>query len=417
MTIQLSTLLTNTSTSETAATITTKLESTPLVLDYTQSTPWWWTGVAGSDDVRASMTINRLADYTGGGVNSFGNRCGGNALQVITTTNSTHTNAEYAFSAHVVSNSVIDPAAITIGQAWPQNVAVFGGAYQMPAATAPLWAANFSAQNKSGTAQVAGRGAVIGIEVNVGISGVDNFNSSVGIQFTAQPMDGISCTAWNAAWVTHGANNGWKNAFYTNSGSVSSFYSDATGTRGLHLAGSYGVAIDTSTATNSSGTALRIKSGDRIAFDTNDQFNMKYNSATGFLEFWNNAGRKGYIDLTSGADGAFTPNAVTVAGGTQTITGPKIFSQNTEFPAVNITGSTKLVGALATTMTGCSNLGGANAVSLSNTALNIEQICTSGYIASLLSATPTNGQVETVLRPLYAIVSCLLDELKDRKVL
>lgn len=282
-------------------------------LEYTETASW-----TGED--RSSMFISRNANYTGGGVNAFGNRCVGKALQVNTVTNTTHTNAEYAFWAGIQSYANIDPAAVTIGQTWPQNLGAFAGGFQY--GTAPVWAANFSVQNKSGVAQAAGRGAIVGLELNVGITGVDNFQSSIGIDAVPQPMTGTTCNPWVAYMSAGDTNVKWQYGFYAKTGTTASFYSNAPGIRGMDLAGNYAVGLDLSTATISN-SAIRVKANDFISLDGNDQFRLKLNSANESIEFYNLGTRRGFISLAGGAD-------VNLAGvdftSTQTVGGNKTFT-------------------------------------------------------------------------------------------
>ena len=49
--------------------------------------------------------------------------------------------------------------------------------------------------------------------------------------------------------------------------------------------------------------ALRIKEDQYLSLSANNQFKIKYNSSTGYIEFYAGASRKGYIDM-GGADHA-----------------------------------------------------------------------------------------------------------------
>ena len=60
---------------------------------------------------------------------------------------------------------------------------------------------------------------------------------------------------------------------------------------GIILSGTYGNA------------ALRIKEDQYLSLSANNQFKIKYNSSTGYIEFYAGASRKGYIDM-GGADHA-----------------------------------------------------------------------------------------------------------------
>jgi len=86
--------------------------------------------------------------------------------------------------------------------------------------------------------------------------------------------------------------------------------------------------------------------------------------------------------------------------------------------SINFLGGSRDYGALINYNAGLSNFGGANAVSHNTTnTLNIDSICTSGVIASFMSATPTNVQVENILRPLYCMFSELIADLRAKKAI
>lgn len=287
----------------TSGSVITALQSVNPVLEYTESQAW-----VGED--RSSITIQRNASYTGGGENSWGNRCVGKAVQINTTTNATHANAEYALWAGVQSYANLDPAATTIGQSWPQNVGAFAGGFQY--GSAPVWAANFSVQNKSGLPQRPNYGAVVGLELNVGITGKDDYRSSVGISLVPQPMSGTTSNPWVAYWSAGDVDNAWQYSFFAQTGTEASFYSNATGVRGINLAGAYAVGLDLSTA-NISNAAIRIKSGDFISLDENDTIQIKYNSTNGLIEFFDGETRHGYINMYSGADVEFNSTSAPLA--------------------------------------------------------------------------------------------------------
>ena len=276
----------------TSGSVITALRSVNPFLEYTESQAW-----TGED--RSSITIQRNASYTGGGENSWGNRCVGKAVQINTTTNATHSNAEYALWAGVQSYANLDPAATTIGQSWPQNVGIFAGGFQY--GSAPVWAANFSVQNKSGLPQQLNYGAVVGLELNVGITGKDDYRSSVGISLVPQPMSGTTSNPWVAYWSAGDTNNAWQYGFFAQTGTEASFYSNAAGVRGMDLAGNYTVGLDLSSATIS-GSAVRIRSNDFISLDAYDENRIKFNPNTGCIEFYNHGTRRGFINMDSGAD-------------------------------------------------------------------------------------------------------------------
>lgn len=68
-------------------------------------------------------------------------------------------------------------------------------------------------------------------------------------------------------------------------------YLNGDSLHGIILSGTYGNA------------ALRIKEDQYLSLSANNQFKIKYNSSTGYIEFYAGASRKGYIDM-GGADHA-----------------------------------------------------------------------------------------------------------------
>lgn len=116
---------------------------------------------------------------------------------------------------------------------------------------------------------------------------------------------------------------GWQygHRVLSDGGTSASFYSEAVAPYGfgLQLAGSYAVGIDTTTATNSSGIAFRMKAGDAICFDGTSAYKMKLNAGAGLLEFYNGSTRHGYINIGSGADVNF--NSAGGGGGVTSFNG------------------------------------------------------------------------------------------------
>ncbi len=114
---------------------------------------------------------------------------------------------------------------------------------------------------------------------------------------------------------------------------------------------------------------------------------------------------------TVGVGGAATPE-LDVKLGVNTIATFKL-------DGYRINGATVSISVPTTTVTGPNTLAGAQAVILSQSALNMETFSTIGQIAASIGAAPANvgNSVETVLRPIYAIMSCLLADLKNRKLI
>lgn len=84
---------------------------------------------------------------------------------------------------------------------------------------------------------------------------------------------------------------------------------------------------------------------------------------------------------------------------------------------IQVLNAATLVGPVSASMTGMNSIGGSNAVSFAASAFNFDTTCADGTIRTYMSATPTNVQIEQVVRPLYCFLSCLLAELRNRKVI
>ncbi len=85
---------------------------------------------------------------------------------------------------------------------------------------------------------------------------------------------------------------------------------------------------------------------------------------------------------------------------------------------VNVKGAARDLGQPISSFFNYTNWGGTNAKGFTDFgSLNVDALCASGAIASVMSASPSNGEVETVVRPLYCIISTLIKELIDKKVI
>lgn len=305
-----------------------------------------WSG----DVFKDSMMILRNADYSGGGDDSSGNRNSGYGLYVQTTSSTNASNNECGIRGVIVNNSVVDPSATALGQAWPQQIAVAGNAFQMLGANSPVWGGWFSAHNFSGVPQVAGRGALCGIEVNVGLNGTDAYSSTIGVM--AIPLvvgSGGVCKGWTAFWASSSGNTDicWQFGFTAQDSAYASFYSRGIGIRCLHATGTYVVGLDLGDATCTTG--LRLARGQKIAFDKNDDYYMKLNSASGLLEFFRQSTRRGYINLDSGADSDLASGAG--GGGDAYVGGINAFTNVNYFQNSTYLGADPSFNAIAGTST------------------------------------------------------------------
>lgn len=80
-------------------------------------------------------------------------------------------------------------------------------------------------------------------------------------------------------------------------------------------------------------------------------------------------------------------------------------------------GATYSIGTTASTLTGLTSTGGAAAVAYTTSAFNLETFCTDGTLRTFMSASPSNVEVEQVLRGAYCMISSLIQELRTRKVI
>lgn len=303
-----------------AAAIRTALTSTAATHN------WIWNAtVPGAVDAGPQQTIylqrNAVYDNTvglSGGVVS--------ALYVETfTPTGTHNLFEWGITSALHSRSVssIIPSGPLAGFASPQNVAVNGTVFR-DAGNAPIWGGNFVAYHEFNEWNTT-RGAMHGVEINVGGNGVDTGEQSIGVYVVPQlrstaPGPGLF-EGWTGVLVQGGGADTarWRNGITNRGGRVFGYLDQGT----------HQVAIDLSNSTNAE-SAIRIKANDWIALEATNAVKFKYNPSNGFIEFFSGNTRRGYINLLSGAD-------VDLAGGggggsgvtldtAQTITALKTFT-------------------------------------------------------------------------------------------
>ena len=113
----------------------------------------------------------------------------------------------------------------------------------------------------------------------------------------------------------------------------------------------------------------------------------------------------------SGRNGATNPDLKVNIGATTVAT----FTPN----GILLNGASQYLGTPTSFLTGQYNLGGYHAQAFAAGAIDMEIISTSGGIASIVNSTggSTAQMVETATRPLAAMMSCLLADLKMRKVI
>lgn len=193
-----------------------------------------------------------------------------------------------------------------------QNVGVYGQGNKQ--AQGPTWGMVAEVCDTTNANTTGGSGGSVGLEVDVWCNGTDANAKRIGVDVTVgnaqyvrngvngigpgQGYSGVRITPMNGA---EGPTTGsWQYGVEIVSATAAGIYNRASGTWGIFHSGTYQVGIDISTATHSTNTALRIKSDDYISLVATDQFKFKYNNSTGYLEFYNGATRKGYLDFGAG---------------------------------------------------------------------------------------------------------------------
>ena len=212
---------------------------------------------------------------------------------------------EYSISSVLTSCANIDP-----GNAdWPQNVGVYQFAFQV--GTAPVWGNCFQVADNSQTARTAAKGQLIGSEISIAINGTDNYQATLGLDLVPNsptiPQSGVTTgnpwVAVRASSTPDHTTYAWQYAFYAQSGTAASFFSNAVGTWCDRFAGTYVVGISLETATISQ-SAIRLAASQYIDwFNGSSPYRMTFNASTGYLEFYNSSTRTGYINISAGPDG------------------------------------------------------------------------------------------------------------------
>lgn len=301
-----------------------------------------WSGAENG----GSLIVTRNATYTGGANDLNGNRCMAQALTVSTTANAGTSNCEMALLGTVSSYADIDRSAQALGQAWPQNIGLGGHAFQY--GNAPIWGSWIVAHNARNAPQVLNDGAIVGIEVDIGLTGTDLYQSTVGVHCFPIARATGHCSGWAAFWAGGDANQVWQDAFVATTGSYCSFFSNATGTFGMNLEGTYSIGINLASATIASGTAIRLKAGQYICMEPTDSIKFKFNDTTGLLEFFNGTTRRGYLNMGAGADvdlaggGGGAPVGAALLTSANTFTATNIFNGTTQLNNTNMVGTFNL---------------------------------------------------------------------------
>lgn len=380
------------------------------------------------DATSSAFKIYRDASYTGG---TPGYVNGG--IYVQTTVGAAATSFEWAIVGVVYNYANAG-----------ENVGVYGQGNKM-SVSGPTWGGVFEGTDLTNASVSGSSGGLLGIEVDIwanGTDGVDSINSSTGIQTIGARRIGVDITAGNAQLIRNGVTGiGRGEAFAgvrvggsTNASTGGAYYNGlaimtalsagvynyAQSTWGIRHTGQYIVGIDLAEAVHTT-SAIRIKANDTIALEATSAIQLKYNSTSGYIEFYNGSTRRGYIDITTGTDTNFNNNGGTgvLLTGNQTVTGIKTFTSVTPFTAgITLPSATINLGTAWSIGAGLTNFGGTNAQAfVTGTTLDIDALCTDGFISGFLGTTYNQLLIEYSIRPLYCMVSSLIKNLQNKKVL
>jgi len=375
----------------------------------------------------ATSEVQRICNYSGGTA-GFVNSAG----RFYTKASSNVTNFEWALIGQIDNYA-------TAGE----NVGVYGQGLKH--ATGPTWGGVFEGTDLTNASVSGSSGGLLGLEVDIwcnGTDGVDSINSTTTVQTIGARRIGIDVTAGNAQWIRNGTNgigrgeafagirvggstNATTGGAYYNGLAImtalsAGIYNYAVSTWGIRQSGNYIVGIDLAESVNAT-SAIRIKANDNIALEATSAVKLKYNSSTGYIEFYNGSTRRGYIDITAGSDTNFNNNGGTgvLLTGNQTVAGIKTFTSVIPANAgITLPSATVNLGTVWSISSGLTNFGGTNAQAWIGSATNdIDALCTDGFISGFLGATYNQLLIEYSIRPLYCIVSSLVKNLQNKKVL
>lgn len=244
-----------------------------------------------------------------------------------------------------------------------------------------------------------------------------------GLVFASVGESSTAPGAWSIAWSNLSVTwSGCKDAIADTSGRLSRY--DALLDGDLKFEGnarrirlntdSAGVAFNNwtqlvSSTLNSNTSVVAVPNGTSVA----SNFLATNNSSLATDFSYATYGMNGALaELTTGGVGTgAVPNFAVKIGSTTTAT--------FKTTGVRLLTGTEDVGLASTRITGVNSTGGANALALTQSPAeqNMETYCTAGNIAATLGPTYSAANIETVVRPLFAIVSALIADLQARKVL
>lgn len=187
-----------------------------------------------------------------------------------------------------------------------EHVAIYGqGNKYVNSGT--TWAGTFEARDRYAGGSTSG--TLVGVEVDLFSNGADTTNR-IGIDMVVGKNDPNGTTPSFYCGIRISPQNG----DFNNGTMINGLLLTGKATTGINV-GSSGTYAYLDTGTNTIGmdlsqgthsdSAIRIKSNEYFTFEGTSTIKMKYNPTSGYIEFYNGATRKGYIDVSgTGTDHA-----------------------------------------------------------------------------------------------------------------
>lgn len=246
----------------------------------------------------ARSEYRRITSHSGGTVGDVNAN-----LRVTTQVGAGVTNFEWGFL------SVLDNYA-TAGE----NCAGFSQANKKAASVGPTWAHVFEARNNTNTTDV---GQLVAVEFDIFSNGADTNSNRIAADVVVGKGDAAGSTCVAFAGVRIGSQDaditkGWfSNGLVIADKNTNSINITATSDKAVRIAATTAVGIDLSESTIS-GSAVRLKRSDKIAFEPTDTFTMKADATVNVIRV-DNAGteRVGFAIGSSGTAGVRI-NGITV---------------------------------------------------------------------------------------------------------
>lgn len=213
----------------------------------------------------SSLQITREANFTGGSPGFVST-----AFTVDTAVSAGATNFEWN-ALFKLSNSAVAG----------ENVALYSQATKL--GVGPTWAGCFEIRDQ--TPRDPAEGAAIGIELScTAAPGADTNRQRNGVNIAISRIGASGISEWGRGfWVSHDGNSRVREAFTNTAAYTEAVYqNNATVSAGIGRGallldlGSGTVGVDTSSATYSTGVAVKLASGQKVSFEATNAVNISY---------------------------------------------------------------------------------------------------------------------------------------------